>query len=371
MELKEKVFNHEIAQISTRLFFSVLISCNLVVPTLASEVSLRIKGMGSELSGIISDPETDILWNPSRLMELEEREVLLAFEPGGSSRFKESQNLTFSLKGFFPRLISSQLGFGFWGEGSEEEIFSMTEEVEKKPSPYYSYPIVRDFGLSRTDTRDSQGFLLAPFLSWSPSSRTRFGIGYGYDSKPIENLRETNYWSTEFDPFISDTIRIYQSINNSKYDITRTFHHVKMGTGLGFNEKTSLEFIGQMFLSQNDTTNLSYLENLDLSKSSWVQIWADSTGNYKDSTSQIYNNNQTNVKNQYLFHDSQEFSLGFKISRILSGETALRFIGDVRKGIGDITGSEIGIFDLLSTNDYLNFQVADTETTYFFQRGLP
>jgi len=227
-----------ITVLSLTLFLTVTL-------TEASEVSLRIKGMGSELAGIVSDPETDILWNPSRLMELEDREVLSAFEPGGSAKFKESQNLTFSLKGFFPRLISPQLGFGLWGEVSEEgKSYSFEHEVEKELSPYYSSPMVRDFGLSRTDTRDSQGLLLAPFLSWSPSSRTRFGIGYGYDSKPIENLRETHYWSTEFDPFTSDTVRINQSINNSKYDVTRTFHHVKMGTALDFNVKTSLEFIG-------------------------------------------------------------------------------------------------------------------------------
>ncbi|MCH7760836.1 hypothetical protein IIA15_05460, partial [candidate division TA06 bacterium] len=366
MKLKETLLNHEISlgiRRTIRFFFSVLILFSLVVPTWASEVSLRVKGMGRELAGIVSDSETDILMNPARLMELEKREVLAVFEPRSSSKLREIRNPTLSFKGFFPSFVSSKIGFGFWGEGAKQQLSDGLVRKEKYGSSWSGDLYILENEFSGTNTRGSERFLGKPFFSWSPSPRIRFGISYEYDIESTENQRESETRRIEFDPFTIDTVRVDQSILDVKDDIAQTSHIVRLGTAFDLSDRTFLELLGQLTISQDDSTNDYTSERLAFWESSWVRTWSDSNGNYIDSTYNSRNSVYKNVKNRNPLLDSQQFSVGFKISREISDATTMRFIGSVSRGTGDLSGRNDEISEVKYEEYSFRYIESETETT--------
>lgn len=345
--------NHKISQtftrkvISTRIgeaIFSVTISCNLVVLSLASEVSLRIKGMGRELAGIVSDSETDILKNPARLGEMRRSEVLALFEPRIEGR---ESHPGIAFKSFFPGSISSRSGFGFRGEGTENK-FSTSGPQIYEPNSFSS------------STVESRSFLITPFFSWNPTSNLGLGIRYDYGRALEDQEGREEYERIVFDPSTNDTFLIDQDVRKSDEENKLNNHILQMGMISDVGVGITLEVLGKLTLVHGDSVDYIERESIEFSKSEWTSTSSDSV---------TYNSNQLNfsretLQDRNLLLEGKEMDLGFRVSRIVSDKTVLRLIGNVGKGLGNLSGNNENAANVTREDYFTSFiVVADTETT--------
>jgi hypothetical protein len=362
MKYEETFLYHKMRKISVKLILCVLILCYPVDSTRASEVSLRMKGLGKDLAGFVSDPETDILRNPARLSEMSRSEVLTVFEPRSyKSKTGEIRNPTLALKGFFPDLISSKFGFGFFSEGSEETspygFLSKRKDVNR-----YDPTIVEDEVMS-TNLQESRRLVIEPFLSWAPKPRVRFGFSYDYGKgiKNQEGIRESS--RIAIDLFTNDTLDLSNSNSEIESGNNLTTHNFKLGMAWDLGEMNFLEILGNLKLIKDDSSDYHVNELTRTSDREWTDIFSDSSYRY---TIESGNFSREVEEDRPLLLDGKEVELGLKFSRKITEETTLRLLGNLTRGIGDLSGNHMELSDIKNEDYYFTYTFADTETTYTY-----
>ncbi|MCK4351883.1 hypothetical protein KAW65_00565 [candidate division WOR-3 bacterium] len=274
-------------------------------PKVSAETSLRIASMGKQLSGIVADPVTDMLWNPARLSP----ESFLLFQ------------LPNKLFTTFPGPKNTR-----WGLFLKGDYSSSTSESEDTGLPNPDYTSYINRSKSENSSKIYKGILLG---SSKVSSNTCIGMRFKYESRPSQHISDYYHQSTyeyEYDDGSYRRLQTHESTNKNRRGNTFSSYSLRLGS---FSElgNTDLEFFLK-FDSQGDTS---------------YNFSSYSSGNYREYERTYDSTTHINIDDDAYERLTDEgngskpriFGCGIKLSRHFSPSSVLRAIGTFHIGSGN------------------------------------
>lgn len=217
-------------------------------------ISLRIKMVGQDFLGIISDIESDILTNPSLLSLFKYNEVNVSFLPYIKNKIGYPVSLCF----FYPKLLTSKVGFGF----QNQYVYSSKET---------NY-VINDMNINQFYNFWTYQQLF--FLSFSTTPNLNLSPFYSITRSSYRNENEYNF-----------PLEAADSFDYSHYSISRlnnNYNSQQFGLGMNYHwERNSLHFVASLQKGNNKN-------NRDGQDSTWSLI------------SYLYNNTFNNSYYHYL-----------------------------------------------------------------------
>jgi hypothetical protein len=190
--------------------------------------SLRLKGLGDEFLGIISDMESDILVNPSLLPLLKSNSVSLIFFPYKSTYYWNQNSVAASL--LFPVTFIPKLSFGV----QNQLVYSGTGYYDR-----YTYNYDGDaFYYQQYDFLSYQQSVL---LAFALSPTLRISPFWNFAISPYKEESGDEHQS--FDLENNDTTYISRSHSKSQFDDKYNYHQFGLGASYDFDDN-SFQFVG-------------------------------------------------------------------------------------------------------------------------------
>ncbi|OYD15224.1 hypothetical protein CH333_06135 [candidate division WOR-3 bacterium JGI_Cruoil_03_44_89] len=306
-------------------------------PKTDDEISMRIRGIGRYLAGIVSDTITDMLWNPARL-------------PSKSFISLRVPN----------RIITSLPGplktrWGILLEGSYHK--SENEHRDTEPSyhyPYWDYHYT-DYLSSGSRYHSNKTYKGALLGSKQVTPNTCIGLRLDYHLNPHKSSGERIYRYTresKYDGHERLNIRDYIDEHNSA-DTTSSYSFC-IGT-LSSIWKSDLEIV------------LGYKQQKETGKflNSGTHTNHEEYTSTHDSTTHIdiHNDESEGLANEYDFLNPKIWSLGLRLSRDITPTSTFRTIAVLYSGCGDAQREEKNLdYDY---HDY-HYSHSDPETSYVY-----
>ncbi len=224
--------------------------------------SLRMKALGDDFLGIISDLETDVLYFPSLLPFFESNQIRIAFSPD-----KWDEKGTAGLNLLFPRIFIPQISLGFHNQvrfySPIPEFYYYDYLRYNYYSDYYSYYKYNNFGVYQQSLflafSITQSFSFAPFYNFvtSPYKEERVGFGeYGYDSLDYHKSQYSNKMDndiTENQFGLSLTLKIKENLLNIAASLKNGKNKID-----GKNEDHSIDFYAYEHINEYDSSYYYY-----------------------------------------------------------------------------------------------------------------
>ena len=268
--------------------------------------SLRIKALGEDFLGIVSDVETDVMFNPSLLPQLESNQIGIFFSP--DYRYKNIVGLNLLL----PKIFNSKIGLGFY---NQLKFYNPEYYQYFYPDYYYnSY-----FG----------SYQQSVFVSFQPVASFAFASFYTLVKSPYHLEQES--FSENYYDYIDDSLNFYHRKSGYEYDDDITEH--RFGIGAVLKLKRNLLQLTVSFKNEKNVIDFT-----DEYQRHWLHTYFgsyayDSSYNYyfrqySDSTWDKYVENKKRT--------GEEQRLDFRWQRDLNGW--LGFTMNLRRFSSDLTG---------------------------------
>lgn len=200
--------------------------------------SLRMRALGGDFIGIISDLETDVLYYPSLLPFLESNQIRIVFSPD-----KWDEKGTAGLNLMFPRTFIPRVGLGFQNQlrfYSPMPVFRYYDFSGYEPySDYFSYLNSSNFDVYQQSVFLSfsitQSFIFAPFYIFVKSPYNEQSMNYdvngsdtlNYHKRQSSDIMNDDITENEFGLSFSlkmkeNLLNIAASLKNGKNQINDT-----------------------------------------------------------------------------------------------------------------------------------------------------
>jgi len=327
----------------------------------ADDISLRIKALGSELAGIITDKETDILQNPARLVELDSIQLFSTFKPGASriGRYRYDHAYvgdTLALVGLFPRTISPKIGIGFIVRGAHRK--TSYERYYPEDLSYW-YELQKYRGWSNYN-EFSSNYCPTIFNSIRLSQKASIGFSYSYSTSSYSRFWNRHYQHQYLDLFTLDTIEVRKSSYKENTKDDTKAHIFRIGSMFGFGTKTNIEVIGEIVASRRDSPySMSHIDSYSRERE-YYYAYSDSSYKYRYDN---YNRYSQNSEQSTPLLNSKMYSFDLRLSQRVSQNTKLHLITSIDIGRGKLSGDSES--DILSIREeHSSFTYYSPETTY-------
>lgn len=250
---------------------------------LSRDMSLRVKALGEEFAGIISDGETDALLNPARLAEVVSPELVLAFPSEEGYGYGKSNALSFL--GMWPRALSNIISAGFFlkeAHYEDQDSRSYTDED-------YWENTLRSVLSYEKSTNFLDDYHLRLFSSLNIPQSLKLGLEYSYSVIPeIKNRWSRNevYYINNSTWDTLDADSGFSEYNNS-HNISS--HRFRVGALFNISTTTSFELFGDFFLWREDTIGLYNRDNFVHRENEYYDYQGEDTIYYYNIASEYYN----------------------------------------------------------------------------------
>ena len=276
-------------------------------------LGLRMKSLGEDFLGVISDIETDVLYHPSLLPWLESNQIAILFTP-----YQNQVNENASLSLLFPKTFIPKVGFGFYNQFQ----WYGPEYYQR----YYRYYIEPDNYSHRIDNYSFTSYQQSLFLSFSITQSFSLAPFFDWIKSPF-NVKSENYYKYKYDTLnyhqyqtsysLNDDITAYRFGLSAALKLNEDF---LLLTASLSNEKNKIDFDGEnqdywfntySWFSQYDS---SFYYQFSQSSS---EIWEkDTVGKTKNGKNQRFSFRWRRVAKEW-----QGFTLDLsKFSADLSGQ---------------------------------------------------
>lgn len=252
-------------------FFFIFLGLNIY----GEDVSLRIKALGEDFVGIIEDTETDILFDPARLNELDKKTIFSIFhyDPGYfypkredeiyENPFLKTTKISYKipakgnslyLGGFFPKALP-RTGIGFFVGGSVYEYFSSQPQGEYIDYRYWSDEIYKSEQWS-TYKNSADHYYFKIFNSFELIPNATVGISYTYNTCSNEYKRDRGSERWRYN--ISSLDTTYKSTYDWQdcFKDTSKAHLFKISLLFNLNERSKIDLISSYTLLKDGSEDL-------------------------------------------------------------------------------------------------------------------
>jgi hypothetical protein len=196
---------------------------------------LRIKSLGDDFLGVVSDIETDVLYHPSLLPWLESNQIAILYTP---YQYPVNENVSLGL--LFPKTFIPRVGFGFhnqfqwYGPEYLQRYYIERDYYSRRFDNYSFTSYQQSLFLSFSVT---QSFSLAPFFDWVKSPfdvKSEDYYKYEYDT--------LNYYQYQTSYSLNDDITAYRFGVSAALKLKEDF--LLLAASLN-NEKNEIDFDGE------------------------------------------------------------------------------------------------------------------------------
>jgi len=278
-------------------------------------ISNRVRAIGEDFSGIITDLETDVLQNPSLALILESKSVGVTFLP---YYYYNSYFPPTLLTLLLPNFPVSKLALGFHNQ------FVCTK------SGYFN--TYSDYYSSYWSNQNSfYSFQQLFFLAFTPSEHFSIAPFYIFTKSPYQEQSSDDYFRNQNNTYID-------SYNSSgQYDDNILFHQVGIGTT--FNCQTNSFQITAAFKKGDNKIKFDadFYDNF---------FYTDNYLYEYDSSYDFYQywryHNQTDTRNIDKTKKVNELNIGFRWQKQLDDDNTFNTLVCFSKSTADLSGSELG-----------------------------
>jgi hypothetical protein len=316
-------------------------------------VSLRLKGLGEDFLGIISDVESDILINPSLLPLLKSNSASVIFLPYYYTYYWNQNSVSASL--LFPNTFITNLSFGIqnqlvYSSNGYHDIY--TYRYDYNNVYYHNYD---DFYYRQNDFLSYQQSI---FLAFALSPTLRISPFWTFAISPYKAESEDEYQNVDIEN--NDTTYISREYSNSKFDDDYTYHQFGLATSYDLDNNL-FQFVGSWKKGDDDIKSNSTGEDYWMYSSFYYWTY-DSSYRYAYGLSRNISND-TAVAN--LSGNINAINLGLRWQKEIQSHQKFNTILDFNKSSFDLNGNEFdSSYSLRYDSSYERWRsYPDSETT--------
>lgn len=283
-------------------------------------VSLRLKGLGDEFIGIISDLENDILVNPSLLPLLKSNSASLILFPYYGKYYWTGNSVATSL--LFPITFIPKLSFGV----QNQLVYSGTGYYDK-----YNYHYDGDeFYYQQYDFLSYQQSV---FLAFALSPTFRISPFWTFARSPYkeEAGNDREYCDLEN----NDTTYISRHHSKSQFDDKYNYHQLGLAASYDFDDN-SFQFVGSWKKGDDDIKSNSIGEDYWMQSSFYYWTY-DSSYRYSFHLTRNFDNDTVYAKATQNF-DEMKFALRWQ--KEIQSDQKFNTLLDFNKSSFDLSGNE-------------------------------
>lgn len=283
-------------------------------------ISNRLRALGEDFSGIISDLETDALQNPSLAAFLESKSIGITFLPYFSSHSSYFPPTCLSI--LLPNIPTSKLTLGFHNQW----VYTASG---------YSYEPVYDYGhYYWADQYNFYSYQQLFFLAYTPSVHFSIAPFYIFTKSPYQE-----HTVSSSDHISNNTNYSYSQTSNemSQYHDNVLYH--RFGIGTTCNYQTNSFQLTASFKRGDNKINFDgdYTDNL-----------------FSVQTSHSYNDSFYNYYYYYMYHNdtstlninktknANEINVSFRWQKQIDNDNTFNALIHLSKSTTDLSGSELG-----------------------------
>ncbi len=329
-------------------------------------ISLRIKGLGDDFLGIVSDIESDLLTNPSLTPLLKSNELNLTLLPYYKYGYYLNQN-SVSSSLLFPLTFIPKLSFGL----HNQLVYSGSGEYRKY---YYYYD--NSFNSPRYHEYSQSDFLSYQqivFLAFSLSPSVKLAPFYTFSNSPYTNEGEGSYEDYTIEN--GDTIYGYRNLSHGRSDDDFFYHRFGFGGTFDFG-KNSLQLVGSWKTGENQINANSEGEHYNISSYGYSYTYDSSY--YYHFHHYRHLESDTTITEKLINFD--EIKITLRWQRRIDDKQSLNTILDLSNTSFNPSGSEFEVSNDISRDslyerwrNYPNLESTRTEidTPYgYYQKSL-
>jgi len=276
-------------------------------------ISNRVRALGEDFSGIISDLETDVLQNPSLAALLESKSIGITFLPYYYSTFPPTL-LTLLL----PNFLVSKFALGF----HNQFVYTKSGYLETDAN-YYN-----NFWSSQYSYISYQQIF---FLAFTPSEHFSIAPFYIFTKSPYQE-QNSGDWSQNY-----NNTNTYSSNSTSDYEDNILYH--QFGIGTTFNCRASSFQITAAFKKGDNKIKFDADANNDMFYTYSYLFEYDSSYDFY----QYWRyDNETDTRNIDKTKKVNELNIDFRWQKEIDDDNTFNTLLRFTKSSANLTGSELG-----------------------------